>query len=93
MTLIDPREALAEQSNFIGYLMGLASLGQVVRALVAYDDCQANKPCDVDDFVHLLLGIAGLGASVERLAETSQVESLCEADQSATDSVYTRWLR
>ena len=25
MTLTDPREALAEQSNFIGYLMGLAS--------------------------------------------------------------------
>ena len=33
MTLIDPREALAEQSNFIGYLLGEAGLGQVVRAL------------------------------------------------------------
>ena len=93
MTLIDPREALAEQSTFIGYLMGLTSLGQLVRALVADDACQADKPCDADDFVHLLLGIAGLGASVERLVETRQIESLCEADQSATDSASTRWLR
>ena len=29
MTLTDPREALADQSNFIGYLLGLAGLGQV----------------------------------------------------------------
>lgn len=93
MTLIDPREALAEQSTFIGYLMGLASLGQVVRALVADDDGQANEPCDADDFVHLLLGIAGLGASIERLAETSRGESPCEANDSVTESAYTRWLR
>ena len=92
MTLIDPREALAEQSNFIGYLMGLASLGQVVRALVA-DNNQTDKPCDADDFVYLLLGIAGLGASIERLAQTSQGESPYEADDSATESAYTRWLR
>lgn len=92
MTLMDPREALAEQSTFIGYLMGLASLGQVVRALVADDD-QATRPCDADDFVHLLLGIVGLGASVERLAQTSRSESPCEADDSAIDPAYTRWLR
>ena len=37
MTLTDPREALADQSNFIGYLMGLASLGHVVHALADGD--------------------------------------------------------
>jgi hypothetical protein len=93
MTLIDPREALAEQSTFIGYQMGLASLGQVVRALVAGDDHKADKPCDADDFVHLLLGFASLGTSIERLAETSRDERPCKADDSAIDSAYTRWLR
>ena len=28
MTLTDPREALADQSSFISYLMGLAGLGR-----------------------------------------------------------------
>jgi hypothetical protein len=93
MTLIDPREALAEQSTFIGYLMGLASLGQVVRALATDNDGQANEPYDADDFVHLLLGIAGLGTAIERLAQTSRGEGPCEADDSATESAYTRWLR
>ena len=94
MTLTDPREALAEQSTFIGYLMGLASLGQVVQALAADNDRRADTPCDADDFVHLLLGIAGLGAAIERLAETaSGRKRICEADESATDSAYTRWLR
>lgn len=93
MTLTDPREALADQSPFIGYLMGLVSLGQVVRALAADDDCQADKPCDADDFVHLLLGIAGLGASIGRLAATSQVEIPCDSVASSTDSAFGRWLR
>ena len=42
MTLIDPREALADQSNFIGYLLGLAGLGQVVHALAAEGDVPAD---------------------------------------------------
>jgi hypothetical protein len=93
MTLMDPREALAEQSTFIGYLMGLSSLGQVVRALVAGDDHKTDRPGDADDFVHLLLGFASLGASIERLAQTSRSESPCEADDTAIDLAYTRWLR
>ncbi|HEV7855229.1 MAG TPA: hypothetical protein VGP27_28290 [Mycobacterium sp.] len=93
MTLIDPRETLAEQSTFIGYLMGLSSLGQVVRALVAGDDSKTDRPGDVDDFVHLLLGFASLGTSIEQLAETSRDENPCEADDSAIDAAYTRWLR
>ena len=38
MTLTDPRDALADQSNFIGYLMGLARLARVVHALAADGD-------------------------------------------------------
>ena len=56
MTLTDPREALAEQSNFIGYLMGLASLAGVVHVLAADGDARADNPRDADDFVHVLLG-------------------------------------
>jgi hypothetical protein len=35
MSLTDPREALADQSNFIGYLVGMAGLARVVHTLAA----------------------------------------------------------
>ena len=60
MTLTDPREALADQSNFIDYLIGLAGLGQLVHAL-ADGDRRADSSGDADDFVNVLLGIASLG--------------------------------
>ena len=56
MTLTDPREALAEQSSFVSYLVGLAGLARVVRALAADGDRRADPRRDADDFVHLLLG-------------------------------------
>jgi hypothetical protein len=92
MTLIDPRDALAEQSNFIGYLMGLASLGRVVQAL-ADGDRRADSSHDGDDFVHVLLGIASLGESIERLAESAPAQRLWAAAAASPDSTNTRWLR
>ena len=68
MTLTDPREALADQSNFIGYLVGLAGLARVVHTLAADGDRRSDPPGDSDDFVHLLLGLASLGEAIERLA-------------------------
>ena len=61
MTLTDPREALAEQSNFVGYLVGLAGLARMVHTLAADGDRRADPPRDADDFVHALLGLASLG--------------------------------
>jgi hypothetical protein len=89
MSLTDPREALAEQSNFIGYLVGLASLGKVVQQLA-----DGNRPDDrlreADDFVHVLLGIVSLGQSIERLAESLPAQHKPEAPTSSMDR---RWLR
>ena len=90
MTLIDPRDALADQSNFISYLMGLAGLGQVVHAFAADGDRPADTSRDADDFVHLLLGIASLGDSIERLAEFVPAQRNPEAVAASTN---TRWLR
>jgi hypothetical protein len=90
MTLTDPRDALAEQSNFIGYLMGLASLGEVVRGLAVAGDHRAEPQGDADDFVHVLLGIASLGRAIERLAEVVPAQRNPEV---AAASMDTRWLR
>ncbi|MGJ6126092.1 hypothetical protein QN239_26295 [Mycolicibacterium sp. Y3] len=65
MTITDPQPALAEQSSFIGYLVGLAGLGQLVRSLAA-PGCTGPYPDD--DFVHLLLGLASIGTAIEGLA-------------------------
>jgi len=64
MTLTDPREALADQSNFIGYLVGLAGVARMVHTL-ADDDRRSDTCHGPDDFVHVLLGLASLGAAIE----------------------------
>jgi hypothetical protein len=89
MTLINPREALAEQSNFISYLMGLARLGQVVRGL-AEGDRRTEPPSDADDFVHVLLGIASVGQAIDGLAESVPAQP---NPQVASPRPDTRWLR
>lgn len=93
MTLTDPRDALAEQSNFIGYLMGLAGLAGVVHALAADSNRRADPPCDADDFVHVLLGLACLGDAVERLAESALTPRQRAAAKPASAFPNTRWLR
>lgn len=92
MTLTDPREALAEQSAFIGYLMGLAGLGRVVHALAESEG--RAEPCrDADEFVHVLVGIASLGNAVEQLAESSPSQQETTRTTPAADATDTRWLR
>ena len=67
MTLTDPVAALADDCSFISYLTGLAGLGRLVHAVADPDRTGAGA---ADDFVHLLLGIASLGSSIEALAES-----------------------
>jgi hypothetical protein len=93
MTLTDPRDDLAEQSSFVGYLMGLAGLAQLVHALAASDDGRrTDTPHSVDDFVHVLLGVASLGQAVDRLVESTAAPHHCDAAATPA-SMNTRWLR
>jgi hypothetical protein len=91
MTLTDPRDALADQSDFIGYLVGLGGLAQMVHALASDSARRAEAPSDADDFVHVLLGLASLGAAIERLAGSAVVQHNPAAEPAATAA--RRWLR
>ena len=71
MTLSDPRPALAERSSLIGYLMGLAALAQLIDVL-ALDNRREPAP-PAGEFVHLLLGVASLGKSIEQLVSVDPV--------------------
>jgi hypothetical protein len=94
MTLTDPREDLAEQSSFVGYLMGLAGLAQVVHTLGAPDaGCRADPPREADDFVHVLLGVASLGQEIEGLVEAVGMQQNHAATPPQPASAGTRWLR
>ncbi|WP_431232676.1 hypothetical protein ACQ856_25235 [Mycolicibacterium psychrotolerans] len=90
MTLTDPREALADNSDFIGYLVGLAALAEMVRTL-ASDTDRSVSVRDCDDFRHALLGLASIGAAVERMAKcvTQQPDMTVSTDSAAA----TRFLR
>jgi hypothetical protein len=91
--LNDPRPALAEQSSFIGYLMGVASLASAVRVLAADGRSQTDNPREADDFGYLLLGVASVGDAINRLAESARAEP-CEAPAAAPpSSTNRRWLR
>ncbi|OMC33300.1 hypothetical protein A5739_08030 [Mycobacterium colombiense] len=89
MTLTDPREALADQSNFIGYLVGLAGVGRMVHTL-ADDDRRPDTSRGPDDFVHVLLGLASLGAAIERIANSTTTQQNPTAPAMMPT---TRWLR
>ncbi len=67
MTLAEPSPALAEQSSLIGYLMGVASAATVVDHLATDTARVSGRPAD--DFVYLLLGIAGVGAAIRNLVD------------------------
>lgn len=90
MTLTDPREALADQSSFIAYLVGLAGLGRVVHELADDGGRLSDPRCEQDDFVNILLGLASVGAAVEKLADPSAVQQNPVTKSSAP---ITRWLR
>jgi hypothetical protein len=97
MTLTDPREALADQSDFIGYLVGLAGLAQVVHTLASDDRSsevgRAGGPRDPDDFVHVLLGFASIGAAIDRLANSAMAQRTPTAEAPPSAAPTTRWLR
>ncbi|MGB9226449.1 hypothetical protein [Mycobacterium sp.] len=93
MTLTDPRDALADQSNFIGYLLGLAGLARVVRTLAADGAPRSGPPPDSDDFVHVLLGLASLGEAIERLANSALGQPAPTDEARAPASSKMRWLR
>jgi hypothetical protein len=92
MTLTDPREALADQSNFIGYLVGLAGLARAVQTL-ADGDRRSGPPGESDDFVHVLLGLASLGEAIEGLANSATVQPNPPVEAPPTAATTTRWLR
>jgi hypothetical protein len=92
MTLTDPRDALADQSNFIGCLLGVAGLSRVVRTL-AEGDRGSGPPRDPDDFVHVLLGLASLGGVIERLAKPPRAQLNPAIDEPSPAPPATRWLR
>lgn len=82
--LTEPIAALAEQSTFVNGLVGLVGMARIVRALAV--DATA-PPAAPDDFVHLLLGIASLGAAVTRLPAPTA------ADLPAGPDRPVEWLR
>ncbi|HWF28852.1 MAG TPA: hypothetical protein VG327_10830 [Mycobacterium sp.] len=93
MTLTDPRDALADQSNFNGYLVGLAGLARVVHTLAADGDRRSDPPSDSDDFVHVLLGVASLGEAIDRLANPTMAQPNSTAEAPPPGSTTIRWLR
>jgi hypothetical protein len=88
--LTNPREALAEQSSFVSYLVGLAGLARVVRTLATDGNHRHDAPHEADDLVHLLLGLASVGEAVERLAGSAPAQRNSAASAPSTN---TRWLR
>ncbi len=93
MTLTDPREALADQSNFIAYLVGLAGLGRVVHTLADDGGRRSDAHCEPDDFVHVLLGLARLGEAIEGLANSALAQTNAPVEAPMPASMTMRWLR
>ncbi|MBU9764826.1 hypothetical protein FR943_13370 [Mycobacterium sp. TNTM28] len=88
MTLCDPRAALAEQSSFLGYLMGLVSVARTIRALG--DTAVEPRPArPADDFVHALLGLAALGTAIEGVVPTDPEPP----GTVSSPEIPARWLR
>ncbi|OBF32597.1 hypothetical protein A5719_28630 [Mycolicibacterium peregrinum] len=88
MSLSDPRAALARQSSFLGYLVGLAAVSRAIHTLAGHGSASA-QPRPADDFVHALLGLASLGTAVERLAESAPAQPVPAYPPDAV----SRWLR
>jgi hypothetical protein len=88
MSLFDPHAALAEQSSFLGYLLGLAAVSRAIHSL-ARDGTEPAPPRPADDFMHALLGLASLGSAIQRLAEPDSGHP----DALPPPDAPTRWLR
>ncbi len=92
MTLTTPRDALAEQSSFIGYLVGLAGLAEVVHEMAGHSGGRTEQSGVADELVHVLLGIASLGNAIRGLAE-AEVAQLNSATPRRDGATEARWLR
>jgi hypothetical protein len=91
--LTDPRPALAEQSNFIAYLVGLVGAAKAVRALAA-DSSRGDAPPGIaDDFTFVLLAVAGLGERVEGLANSETAQHVRTAESASPGPSNERFLR
>jgi hypothetical protein len=78
--ITDPREALADQNQVVTGLVGLAALGQAVRALA--EGAGPPAPVDeADDFVHLLVAIARMGQAVEQLVPAAPPQDPADGGQ------------
>jgi hypothetical protein len=86
MSLTDARAALAEHAALIDYLVGVAGLGRLVRTFGI--DGAGEADGEADDFVHVLLGLAALGARVERLAPPAPA-----SPTGPVADLAARWLR
>ncbi len=94
--LTDPRQALAEQSSFVSYLVGLVGLARMVHALAADGNRRADPPREADDAVHLLLGLASVAEAIERLADRAPAQPsspAVAAPPPSTSETDNRWLR
>jgi hypothetical protein len=95
VTLTDPREALADQSDFIGYLVGLVGMADVVHSLASDRRRSAVCQSDADDFVHALVGLASIGAAIERIANRTPASqnSTEDALRRPPETLRSGWLR
>ena len=91
--LTDPRPALAEQSSFIGYLLGLAGVARAVHTLAGDGHTRTHPAHEIDDFVHLLLGFASVGQAIEGLGESARAEPCDASEETPPASTSSRWLR
>ncbi len=91
--LTDPRQALAEQSSFVSYLVGLAGLARLVHALAADGNRRADPPREADDAVYLLLGLASTAEVIERLADRPPVQTAAQGPPLLVSETNNRWLR
>jgi hypothetical protein len=86
--LSDPRDAMAEQNGVVQALVGLAGIARMVRALAA-SPATGCAGREVDDAIHLLMGLVSLGDAVERLGATSPGGEAEPPDREGP----RRWLR
>lgn len=89
MTLTDPRDALADESTFIGYLMGLAGVARLVLALAEAPRRPENNGA-ADEFVDVLLGLASVGRMIEHLAAPAAAATSTSGPGTVLQG---RWLR
>jgi hypothetical protein len=89
---IDPRPAFTE-GDVVTALAGVAGVAALVRELADTAGAPASRgpSTEPDDFVHLLLGLAGLGAAVERLAPVPSPRP--DGTAAAQAAAPAEWLR